>query len=79
MLKIKLFTVAAFLAFVSCAFLFSSGKTQAQSGENNKKRDATLAEVAGYKNWKQVQKPEKKAENATTDAVAVANSITIGG
>ena len=81
MLKIKLFAVAAFLAFASCAFLFSSGKTQAQSSENDKKRDETLEEVAGYKSWKQVQKPEKKIENATTDAVAVAvaNSITIGG
>jgi hypothetical protein len=66
MLKIKLFAIAAFLAFVSCAFLFSGGKSQAQSSENVTKRDEILEKVATYKLWQQVQKPEKKADEVLT-------------
>ena len=80
MLKIKLFAAFAFLAFVSCAFLFSSGKTQAQSSKTSEKRDVILKEVAGYKLWKQVQKPEKKVDDVTliTEPVTVYNSTIAG-
>ena len=66
MLKIKLFAITAFLAFASAAFLFSGGKSQAQSSENAKKRDEILEKVASYKLWRQVQKPEKKADEVLT-------------
>lgn len=66
MLKLKLFAVAAFLAFASCVFLFSSNKSQAQSNENANKRDEMLEKVADYKIWKQVQKPEKKSDEVLT-------------
>ena len=66
MLKLKLFAVAAFLAFASCVFLFSSNKSQAQSNENANNRDEMLEKVADYKIWKQVQKPEKKSDEVLT-------------
>ena len=74
MLKLKLFAVAAFLAFASCAFLFSSNKSQAQTNENANKRDEMLEKVAGYKIWKQVQKPEKKSDEVLT----ISNSAVSG-
>lgn len=74
MLKLKLFAVAAFLAFASCAFLFSSNKSQAQTNENAKKRDEMLEKVADYKIWKQVQKPEKKSDEVLT----ISNSAVSG-
>ncbi len=64
---LKLSVTAAFLAFAGCAFLFSSGKSQAQqTGKTSERRDAVLEKVAGYKGWKQVQKPEKKADEVVT-------------
>ena len=74
MLKIKLFAVTAFLAFASGAFLFSNSKIAAQSNENAKKHGEILEKVALYKIWKQVQKPEKKSENA----VPILNSTAMG-
>lgn len=62
MLKIKLFAVAAFLAFAACAFLFLNEKSYAQSDKNAKNRDEILQTVAGYKSWKQVLKPETEPE-----------------
>ncbi len=64
MLKIKLFAAAAFLALASGAFLFSNNPTQAQSDKD--KRDKVLEEVADYKVWKQVQKPEKESDEVLT-------------
>ena len=79
MLKLKLFAVAAFLAFASCVFLFSSNKSQAQSNKNIEKRDEILEKVADYKIWKQVQKPEKKSEDVLkTDALTISNSSVAG-
>jgi hypothetical protein len=62
MLKIKLFAVFAFLAFAVFAFLFSSNKSQAQTGKTSERRDEVLEKVAGYKSWLPVQKPEKKSD-----------------
>lgn len=62
MLKIKLFAVFVILAFASCAFLFSNDKTQAQSGKRDEKRDQILEKIAGYKSWKQVQKPVENSD-----------------
>lgn len=79
MLKLKLFAIAAFLAFASCAFLFSSKKIEAQTSENTKKRDEMLEKVANYKGWKQVQKPEKKSEDVLkTDVMTISNSSVAG-
>jgi hypothetical protein len=75
MLKIKLFAIAAFLAFAACAFLFSSGKIEAQSSRNTEKRDEILEKVAAYKVWKQVQKPEKKPE--LTEPTTGSTGLTI--
>ncbi len=72
MLKIKLFAAFAFLALASCAFLFSNNLTQAQS--NKEKRDKILEEVADYKVWKQVQKPEKKSDEPSI----IFNSTAMG-
>ena len=73
-LKIKLFAVAAFLAFAACAFLFSNNKSLAQSGKADKNRDDALQKVAGYKSWKQLQKPEKKPDEPST----ILNSTAMG-
>ena len=79
MLKIKLFAFAAFLAFASCTFLFSSGKTQAQSSKTDEKRDEILGKVAAYKLWQQVQKPEKKDEDAVkSEVLTIDNSAAMG-
>ncbi len=80
MLKLKLFAVAAFLALASCAFLFSNNKIEAQTSENAKKRDDILGKVAAYKIWKQVQKPEKKADSAEgkTNVLEISNSSVAG-
>lgn len=79
MLKIKIFAFAAFLAIASSVFLVSSNKTEAQVSENTKKSDELLEKVANYKNWKQVQKPEKKSENpVTTDVLSISNSSIAG-
>ncbi len=80
MLKLKLFAVAAFLAFASCAFLFPSNNSQAQSNENAKKRDEILEKVASYKIWKQVQKPEKTKELniVKTDVLTISDSSLAG-
>jgi hypothetical protein len=77
---LKLAVIGVFLAFAAGLFLFSNGRTQAQSSKNEKKRDGVLERVAGYKNWKQVQKPEKKVDEtaAATDVLAV-DSLTLGG
>jgi hypothetical protein len=84
---LKLFTIAAFLAFAACAFLFPSGKIEAQSSENVKKRDEILEKFAAYKVWKQVQKPEKKPEltepttgssGLTTDVLSISQSSIAG-
>jgi hypothetical protein len=66
MLKIKLFAVFAFLAFASCAFLFSGSRSQAQSSKNAKMPDDVLEKVADYKLWKQVQKTEKSSDEVLT-------------
>ena len=66
MLKIKLFAVFAFLAVAAGIFLFSSGKSQAQTGKLDAKRDEVLEKVANYKIWKQVQKPEKESGEVVT-------------
>ena len=77
--NLKFFVIAAFLAFAACAFLFSSGKIEAQSKENSKKRDEILEKVAAYKVWKQVQKPETKLEDAAkTDVISIADSTAMG-
>ncbi len=65
-LKIKLFAVAAFLAFAACAFLFSNNKSQAQTSKEDKDRDEILQTVAGYKAWKQVLKPETEPDKPST-------------
>ena len=79
MLKIKLFAIAAFLAFAACAFLFPNNKIEAQSSESVKKRDAILEKVAAYKLWKQVQKPEKKSEEAAqTGVISISDSTVMG-
>jgi hypothetical protein len=80
MLKLKLFAVAAFLAFASCAFLFPNNKIEAQLRESTEKRDEILEKVASYKIWKQVQKPEKKTDSAEvkTDVVVISDSA-VGG
>ena len=72
--KIKLFAVAAFLAFAACAFLFSNDKSHAQSGKTDKNRDGILQKVAGYKGWKQVLKPEKKPDEPSI----ILNSTAMG-
>jgi len=83
MLKIKLFAVAAFLAFAAAAFLFPNLRVEAQSSENAKKREEILEQVAGYKTWKQVQKPAEepaeKPENGAVPNVLDVNSLSIGG
>ncbi len=66
MLKLKLFAVAAFLAFAWCAFLFSGNNIAAQTNKNTEKRDEMLEKVADYKIWKQVQKPDKKSDEVLT-------------
>jgi hypothetical protein len=80
MLKLKLFAVAAFLAFASGAFLFSNNKIEAQTNENAGKRDEILGKVADYKLWKQVQKPEKKSDTAEVkiDPVTISDSALSG-
>lgn len=79
MLKIKLFAIAAFLAFAACAFLFPNSKIEAQSSESVKKRDEILEKVAGYKLWKQVQKPESKSlELLKTEVFSVSDSTAMG-
>lgn len=79
MLKIKLFSLFAFLTFAGSAFLFSSNGTRAQSSENVKKRDDVLEKVAGYKNWKQVQKPEKKSDvSVVSDVLSISDSTLAG-
>ncbi len=77
---LKLSVIAAFLAFASCAFLFSSNKSQAQTNKNTEKRDEMLEKVADYKIWKQVQKPEKKTDlvGVKTDAVPIFDSTAMG-
>jgi len=74
-LKIKLFAVAAFLAFAAGAFLFSNDKSYAQTGKTDKNRDGILQTVAGYKAWKQVVKPEKKPD----EPAVIPNTMTLGG
>ena len=77
--KIKLFAIAAFLAFAAGAFLFPNNRIEAQSGESVKKRDEILEKVAAYKLWKQVQKPEKKSEAAAqTEVVSISDSTVMG-
>ena len=39
MLKLKLFIVAAFVAFASCVFLFPNSKIEAQTSEKVQNRD----------------------------------------
>lgn len=81
MLKIKLFAVAAFLAFASLAFLFSSSKIEAQSSENKQQRDEILEKVALYKIWQQVQKTEQKSDLSgilKTDVLTIDNSAAMG-
>lgn len=79
MLKIKLFAVLVFLAFVSGAFLFSSGETRAQSTKTSEKRDKILETVAGYKLWKQVQKPDADLSILKKDEPSVIlNSTAMG-
>jgi hypothetical protein len=79
MLKLKLFAVTAFAIFALCAFLFSSGKIEAQKSEKVQNRDEILQQVADYKVWKQVQKPEKKVEDvAKSDVLTVVNSTAMG-
>ncbi len=79
MLKIKLFAVAAFLAFAACALLFPNNKIEAQSSENTKKRDEILEKVVSYKLWKQVQKPESKSLDIVKgDAVSIIDSTAMG-
>jgi len=74
MLKIKLFAAAAFLAFVSGAFLLSSDDARAQSRKNSENRDAVLEKVAGYKQWQEVRKPEKKSDEPSI----ILNSTAMG-
>lgn len=74
MLKIKLFAVAAFIAFAACAFLFSNNRSQAQSGKNDKQRDEILQTVAAYKSWKQVIKPETEPDKPSI----ILNSTAMG-
>ena len=79
MLKIKLLTIAALLAFAVCGFLLPSNKIEAQSKDKNENRDEILQTVAGYKTWKQVQKPEKKVEDAAnTDVFPIIDSAAMG-
>jgi hypothetical protein len=80
MLKFKLFAVAAFLAFVSCVFLFSSNKIAAQTSKVTNKRDEILEKVASYKIWKQVQKPEKKSDSVEVkpDVLTISESSLAG-
>jgi hypothetical protein len=79
MLKLKLFIVAAFVAFASSAFLFSNSKIEAQSNKISENRDEILQKVADYKIWKQVRKPEKKFEDAAkTDVFPIIDSAAMG-
>jgi hypothetical protein len=81
MLKIKLFAAFAFLVFASCAFLFSGGKSKAQSDENAQKRDEILGKIAAYKIWQQVHKPEKTSDFSSilkTDVLTIDNSAAAG-
>jgi hypothetical protein len=75
MLKIKLFAALAFLAFAACAFLIAGSQSQAQTVE--KKRDEVLETVAGYKLWKQVQKP-KADDAAKAEVLTIADSSITG-
>ncbi|HEY0458942.1 MAG TPA: hypothetical protein VGC97_07280 [Pyrinomonadaceae bacterium] len=77
MLKIKLFVALAFLAFAACAFLLPGNKSLAQTNESAKKRDQVLEKVAGYKTWKQVQKPEPLA--ATKAEVLTISDSSVAG
>ena len=79
MLKIKLFIVAMFLSFASCAFLLSNNKIEAQTSEKVQNRDEILEKVADYKGWKQIQKPEKKSEDAAKpDALPIYDGAIAG-
>lgn len=81
MLKIKLFAAALFLAIVSCVFLCSNSETQAQSNKRDEKRDEILEKIAGYKGWKQVQKPLKESEPGilkSDEPTAIFNSTAMG-
>jgi len=74
MLKIKLFAIFAVLAFAACFFLFSSNRTQAQSGKTSAPRDEVFEKVANYKIWRQVQKTEKE----TGEVVTISDSSPAG-
>ena len=77
MLKIKLFAVFAFLLTVAGVFLLAGGRSQAQTDKNNERRDETLEKVAGYKLWKQVQKPEKTSDVTVENPALTVFSTTI--
>ena len=81
MLKLKLFIVAAFVAFASCVFLFPNSKIEAQTSEKVQNRDEILQKVADYKDWKQVQKPENPKPELSdilkTDASTSASTIDV--
>ena len=76
---LKLFIIGAFAAFAAGAFLFSSGGSLAQTGKSGERRDAVLERVANYKNWKQVQKPEKKPDDAAEKKPIEVLASTVGG
>ncbi|MBS1793104.1 MAG: hypothetical protein JSS81_04580 [Acidobacteria bacterium] len=66
MLKFKLLAVALTVVLGGIGFLSTRDRTAAQTGETAVKRDELLNRIADYKNWRQVQKPEKKTDEVLT-------------
>jgi hypothetical protein len=79
MLKIKLFAAFAFLSFAAGVFLLADNKSSAQTNKTSEKRDEVLEKVAGYKVWKQVQKPANDLENLTKKDVLIISDSSVAG
>lgn len=77
--NLKLFVTGLFLTLAAGAFLFSSGRSQAQTGKTDERRSEILERVANYKAWKQVQKPEKKPVDAAEKKPVEVFASTVGG
>jgi hypothetical protein len=78
MLKIKLFAVFAFLSGVTGVYLISGGGALAQTSKSDENREEILKSVAGYKQWKRVQKPEPDLSVLKSDVVPIFNSSVAG-
>jgi hypothetical protein len=64
MLKFKLLAILTVLGVVGTVFLSSTSFS-------SQAKDDVLQEIAGYKTWKKLVKPEPKIEAAKTEAAAI--------